>query len=409
MNLLSHVLFLVASGTAANAFILSTPYRTPTPTLLPRDNSPSTTAAPTGYFMTTKYQTIDGVTQDHVTISPVTITLVIPTCIHTTTPDKNGYVPPGTCGALYNYYPSLVGATITAAVFGVLTGLHIWLAAKWKAKYCWVLIMGTIWETLSFIFRSISTRNQQSVGLELMSSLFVLLAPLWINAHCYITLSHLLYTVHPTRSILHIPAQTLSIIFVILDFASFVIQLIGGSYASPTAPENTVMKGIHIYMGGIGIQQFFIVLFIGLTVKFHIEMIALEKTSAGNIIGGRRDWKKLLYAIYASLCLVTIRIIFRFVQYNSGNDPATHPLIGQEVYLYILEALPMMGAVACFIIVHPGGIVDAHMPGIWQAMKRSLCGRRRVNRGRREAVEEDNQELTTGKYVELEGSPYGRR
>lgn len=38
--------------------------------------------------------------------------------------------------------------------------------------------MGALWETCSFAARSVSTRFQQSSGLELVSSLFVLLAPL---------------------------------------------------------------------------------------------------------------------------------------------------------------------------------------------------------------------------------------
>lgn len=38
--------------------------------------------------------------------------------------------------------------------------------------------MASIWETISFVARTISTRNQQNVWIELISDLFVLLAPL---------------------------------------------------------------------------------------------------------------------------------------------------------------------------------------------------------------------------------------
>lgn len=108
---------------------------TPTPALVPRDTSasPSPTAAPTGiYFSTTTYDIIPGVTNDHVTIAQKTITLVIPTCSHTVTPDKNGHVPPGTCGALYEYYPSFGAAVLFSLIFGALTVSHIFMAAKFK-------------------------------------------------------------------------------------------------------------------------------------------------------------------------------------------------------------------------------------------------------------------------------------
>jgi len=108
---------------------------TTTPALVPRDTtvSPSPTAAPTGiYFSTTIYDIIPGVTNDQVTIPQKTITIVIPTCSHTITPDKNGYVPPGTCGALYEYYPSFGAAIFFSILFGVLSISHIFLAAKFK-------------------------------------------------------------------------------------------------------------------------------------------------------------------------------------------------------------------------------------------------------------------------------------
>lgn len=85
---------------------------------------PAPTIAPTGVFLTTKYITIQGVTNNFVTIPAKTIDLVVPTCIHTITPDKNGFVPPGTCGALYNYYPSFTWAVVASIVFGILAITH---------------------------------------------------------------------------------------------------------------------------------------------------------------------------------------------------------------------------------------------------------------------------------------------
>ena len=80
---------------------------------------------PTGEFMTTQYITIAGVTNDHVTLPPKTISIAIPTCVATITPDKNGYLPPGTCNALWDYYPSFSAAVVFAALFGILTVIHI--------------------------------------------------------------------------------------------------------------------------------------------------------------------------------------------------------------------------------------------------------------------------------------------
>jgi hypothetical protein len=106
-----------------------------------------------------------------------------------------------------------------------------------------------------------------------------------------------------------IPASILAIIFVSLDFVSFVIQLTGGSYAGPTAPLAMQMKGVHIYMGGIGLQQLFILIFLGLAIKFHLEMSRLERHQMA-----KSGWKRLLFTIYGSLAFITVAFQLEFEQ-----------------------------------------------------------------------------------------------
>jgi hypothetical protein len=121
---------VLAPSTAALA--ISTSFSTPTTTLPDTATASPTTSTTSVYFLTTEYVIIPGVTNAHVTIPAKTIDIVIPTCIHTITPDKNGYVPPGTCGALYDYYPSLAAAIVVAVLFGMLTVAHITQAAIYK-------------------------------------------------------------------------------------------------------------------------------------------------------------------------------------------------------------------------------------------------------------------------------------
>jgi hypothetical protein len=125
---------LLSTNSPATPTILQTESPA-TQTLVYRQASPTPTLPPTitgEYFMTTKYITIDGFTNDHATKHPETITLALPTCHQTIPPDNNGYLPPGTCGAMYNYYPSFAAAIVAAVVFGALTIAHTGLAAVYK-------------------------------------------------------------------------------------------------------------------------------------------------------------------------------------------------------------------------------------------------------------------------------------
>lgn len=100
-------------------------------------------------------------------------------------------------------------------------------------------------------------------------------------------------------------------------------------------------------MGGIGLQQAFVLMFTVLVVKFHLsvrEVSMPRKTS----------WRALLFALYLALALITVRIIFRLVEFSSGlyGSIPTH-----EAYFYVLEALPMLVALGAFAVVHPGSVL----------------------------------------------------
>ncbi|KAJ7585078.1 RTA1 domain-containing protein [Mycena floridula] len=358
-GLVGMVLGLAVRTADATGTVSATPTSTPT-------------SAPTGVFLTTEFITIAGHTDAHATVAGQTITLVLPTCVMTEIPDKNGFVPPGTCHALYDYYPSFAAAVLFSILFGAVSVLHIVQAAKYKAKFCWVLIMAALWEFFSFATRSISTKHQQSGGLALVTQLFVLLAPLWVNAFDYMVLGRMIHFFMPSHSILGISGSVFGIVFVSLDFISFVVQLVGGSLASPTSPESQVFKGIHIYMGGIGLQQFFIVVFLVLAVHLHRQLLKLERYGTG-----KKNWRPLLFSLYASLILITIRILFRLVEFSAGKEPDKNPIPFHEAYFYVFDAVPMLFALAIMNFVHPGSVLvgpDAEMPSL-------LCGWRKKKSG----------------------------
>lgn len=56
-------------------------------------------------------------------------------------------------------------------------------------------------------------------------------------------------------------------------------------------------------MGGIGIQQLFIFIFLFLTVKFHREMLRERRTERTPAA------LRLLYVVYAVLLLITVSVI----------------------------------------------------------------------------------------------------
>jgi len=65
-------------------------------------------------------------------------------------------------------------------------------------------------------------------------------------------------------------------------------------------------------------------------------------------------WKWMTYALYAVLALITMRIIFRLVEFSGGMDPENNRLPFVEGYALGLDAVPMVLAIFVLAVVHPG-------------------------------------------------------
>lgn len=70
------------------------------------------------------------------------------------------------------------------------------------------------------------------------------------------------------------------------------------------------------------------------------------------------NWTWLLYALFGSLALITMRIIFRLVEFSGGVDADKNPIPFHEAYFYALDGVPMV--IGCLLLnaVHPGRILQ---------------------------------------------------
>jgi RTA1 like protein len=309
------------------------------------------------------------------------------TCI-SVTPDSNGYVPEYACGANYNYYPSFSAAVLFALLFGLSTLVHVIQAIVYrKVRLCWVLIMGGLWEFVSFALRSAGSKDQQSTSLAISSQILVLLAPMWVNAFVYMVLGRMIhFFILPDRKIWGFKAAQLAKFFVWLDILSFLTQLGGGSLIQPGQDTNVLLLGIHLYMGGIGMQEFWILVFTAVAVRFWFVLRHIERSGllTHDIPAGPlASWRWLLIVLLASLALITTRIIFRLVEFSSGLDPSVNPIPFTEAYFYVLDALPMVLAMVLINIVHPGRIMtgpDSEFPRLTRAEKKELKRTRKAEK-----------------------------
>lgn len=204
------------------------------------------------------------------------------------------------------------------------------------------------------------------------------------------TLGRMIHFFHPSRSLFRIPATTVAATFVLLDVLSFVIQLVGGGMAGPDSPPDAQRRGLNIYMTGISLQEFFVVVFICLCIKFQRDMINYTPNSVRLLGFVETAWGPLLAILYTCLSLITVRIVYRLIEF-SGGLAHDNPLTTNEAYFFALEAVPMLGAIIVFNFAHPGRIISgpgSEMPGFFSSIKKALFRRK----GRQQLSEDSSDE-----------------
>lgn len=256
--------------------------------------------------------------------------------------------------------------------------------------------MGALWELIAMIFRVLLTKHQDNANYDTYHQLFFLLAPLWINAFLYMTLGRMLWFFDETRRLGGLSPQRFAMLFVGLDIVSFLVQAAGASITSQSnISQHMLIMGIHIYMGGIGLQEFFILGFVGLLVTLHRRLVRQERRAVllHRLHNGSLPWRWLFYGMYFALVMITVRIIYRLVQYATGTSPS-NSLLTHEAYEYVLDALPMFLALVVLNFTHPGRIIngpDASWPRLSRREKKGLKRQKKAEKAARKAARKTGQ------------------
>lgn len=270
---------------------------------------------------------------------------------------------------IYSYCPSYGAAIFFTIIFILVMLAHIVQAIIFRKSFCWVIAMAALWEAIGWGFRAASAQHEDKTvkldtNLNVISTVFILVAPIWLNAFAYMTFGRMVNFFLPERKVWKISARWLTLIFVMLDILSFIIQIIGALLLTGSnGSQDSINAGVDTYMSGVGVQEAFILCFFGLSLMFWREAkrwpVYREKSPM-----------TLLYVLWAALVLISVRIIYRIVEYSSGRDSyaTTH-----EWTIYVFDATPMFIAILLFNFYHPGKALvgpESEFPKLSREQKR---------------------------------------
>ncbi|XXH01007.1 hypothetical protein Hte_007358 [Hypoxylon texense] len=253
----------------------------------------------------------------------------------------------------YRYQPSEAAAIIFVVVFAISTLIHIKVLIQKRTWYFIPFVVGCIFEAVGYVGRALSSPEYPNFTKNpyIIQSILLLLGPTLFAASIYMVLGRLVVLLE-AESYSMIRPRWLTKFFVLGDVLSFFAQGGGGGMLTQAKSEDDVSRGENIIVGGLGIQILFFGFFIIVTMVFHRRVVARPTRNA---LALDTPWKKLLYVLYISSGLIMIRSVYRVAEYLLGSDGE---LQSKEVYLYCLDALPMLIVSLAYNWFHPSQVVS---------------------------------------------------
>lgn len=248
----------------------------------------------------------------------------------------------------YFYCPSYPAAVLFAILFSITTVAHIYQACSYRKPFATILIVACLWEILGYMIRSLSILSPFDAGLYTAQMLFILLAPLWLNAFIYMLVGRTIHFFLDDDRIFTIKARKLTLIFVIFDITALLIQGTGGSMSS-SDDMNTVLTGLHVYTAGVAIQILFNAFFLAVVIQFQRTALPILKSSVH--AKKHKDCIYLLRLVYAVTILILLRNFYRLAEFASGQG---NTITRHEWYAYIFDALPIFAAMVLLNVFYFG-------------------------------------------------------
>ncbi|PGH14372.1 hypothetical protein AJ80_05962 [Polytolypa hystricis UAMH7299] len=241
---------------------------------------------------------------------------------------------PGTEGFSYFQYYPVKGASAVFAVLWVISGaLHVWQNnLRYKTHRLGFLLP---WAPqifmVGYIVREVCAHGKYGdLNLFITATVMLFVAPPLYLAANSIFLGRLLYYI-PWLSPMH-PGRVVST-FLGLDFIVEVLTSSGASIASNLSnPPDRLQTGSLLIKISLFAQLVLFFSFFVVVATFHYRV-----HKAG--IRNNRSLRVMIYMLYASTVLITIRNIYRLTEYFEGWGSE---MGGVEAYFWCLDAVPTL-------------------------------------------------------------------
>lgn len=171
-------------------------------------------------------------------------------------------------------------------------------------------------ETIGYASRVAGHYSLYSLPPYIIQALLILLAPIFFAATAYMILGRIIYGLGAeSYSILRI--NWITKIFVGGDILCFLTQLVGAGMLSGANDLSGKKRGERVILVGLILQIVIFLFFLLTALMFHKRMRAHPK---GDFFAHGHHWERFLFMLYGVSIMITLRNIFRAIEYALGGE-----------------------------------------------------------------------------------------
>ncbi|PLB38487.1 putative RTA1 domain protein [Aspergillus candidus] len=251
-------------------------------------------------------------------------------------------------GSLWYYAPNK-GAPIAFAILFVISGvIHGYQCNKYKSwKVTGLLPWSALLFTVGFILRTIGAFGEwDNLNIYIASSVFLLAAPPVYESANFLTLGRILYYI-PYHAPIH-PGRVFTT-FVALAIVIEVVTANGAArVANMGSSESSKETGKSLLKAALILQLALMAGFVALAGKFYFNC-----RRAGVL---NSKVKRALSVLLASCTLITIRTVYRTVEYfmtATIDVKNINPIMKNEWFFWVFETSIMFSNTTMLNILHP--------------------------------------------------------
>ncbi|KAG0368707.1 RTA1 like protein-domain-containing protein [Gamsiella multidivaricata] len=272
------------------------------------------------------------------------------------------------------YEPSQVGNLVTGILYAIEGIVFLYYTIRHRNKWAICLPIGAICSSIGFFMRLTLDPDNFKLVPYIAQQAFVVISPCAFLAFNYMLYGRLIVAVDPQFGLDKsgskmeksrfsiIPPRIVGRTFVWSDAITFFIQLSAGGMQAAGGNSNPSLAnmGNKLFLVAVSVQGASYCLFTVLLSVTLLRLIAYRRRTQsiqdrGGCMGIDRSTATIVAGLYFSSLFIIVRSIYRIVEFNEGYQGY---LITHELYLFILDAIPLVIAIGIWAIVWPTVLLD---------------------------------------------------